>query len=1289
MIITHNMQAMATNRIVNNNINAHAKSTSKISSGQRINRAVDNPVGLAISETMRKQIRGLMQGINNTKDGIGFVQVADGAMDEVHAMLQRMNELAIKAAHGLCTEEDRAALNAEFDQLRTEIDRIDNTTTFNTIPVFDKHEASYYQICGNRQWDDNQLHTITSSNNELNIHLPDGYEPKDYTLTVPAGTYTTQELIDEIDTALSKMDPPNPGFVFELTSDGYCNLNFENAEGKPTKIEMVDGGLSYLIYDFLPGGSPASLLGTTAFKPKENGDPGELTIKQGQNDELIFFAESAEGIKEIHITIDAPLNGEKKYTRDQMIDEINKKLKDIDGTDGITAKPYGEHYIQITGGDTINITGMKGNMFKYDKTYPKYTSVFYDNAVYGSCNKESAQITGHEQAYKIKIYDTTANKNNILYFKLDGDTDADVRTITIPAGDYTVGELTNVINDVLKKDGLDDEVEAITYNGPYGPQLQLASKKKGTHSKLTFNIDSSVDPANRKIYQKTYETLFLGVSHSPIRTGQPATVIGSAYLNGEIELDPDATLTFQVNGINYTVGADILGGKHSDLGSLVSKLNNFVSNTPALNGKIQFAASGGRLVINSLADDVSTIFLPDNNATYNKLFVGTYSRPNGYFSGMVQGYKLQGEGDTSTVKTQDASIKASPCKVPVTIDSSNNRITINLRHTNPSSTSTTNHTINIDLDDGTYNTMEDLAKAINAKLSGGYADYIEASYAGNTLTFTFKPNDTNVPEGWWGISLSSTSAWNNAIFETIHGTTPPYIQVAGAPKLTSYYPNVSNITLDDYSQNNQLHLEAGGISYDLTINGVCNSREDVLALLQNAIAYSPLNGIVKATLENGRLCLTASGTTLNASGTFYNEVLCKGISGSPDSQNTRPQGTFDYDITHIIGRRDITSEPIEIVAGFNDTLTFDLTFNKDKNSTEAEFDSFAETIDITIPEGKYQNSYELVNALNETIKKQFGKDGELSDNKLFGVDGDFDLSFSIGGYQTDVIGNIDQSALQIKVQNKTGKEPGEGEYIIDGVRGNASCFVFYKTASLPEATYIVGTKDISEGITFEPGKNVLTLSANSIPYQYTFEENKYYTADEFIKELNRKFAEGDDNGNQASLRATLEDGAVKIWHKTAGANTITDIGGSARSTIFFEEEGRDDRDPLVIQVGAEQRSTIELPRIRVDSASLSINSITLSKTKYADKAIERIKGAIKELSDRRSTYGAMQNRLEHTVNNNENVTEQVQAGESRIRDTDMSSELIRYSNLNILLKAGHKMIAYSNNNIKKLLTILE
>ena len=131
MVVQHNMQAMNSNRMLNITTSAQAKSTERLSSGYKINRAADDAAGLSISEKMRKQIRGLTQASANAQDGISAVQTAEGALTEVQDMLQRMNELSVKAANGTMSESDRTAVQNEIDQLTTEIDRVAETTKFN------------------------------------------------------------------------------------------------------------------------------------------------------------------------------------------------------------------------------------------------------------------------------------------------------------------------------------------------------------------------------------------------------------------------------------------------------------------------------------------------------------------------------------------------------------------------------------------------------------------------------------------------------------------------------------------------------------------------------------------------------------------------------------------------------------------------------------------------------------------------------------------------------------------------------------------------------------------------------------------------------------------------------------------------------------------------------------------------------------------------------------------------------------------------------------------------------
>ena len=137
MVVQHNMSAMNANRMLSGVASAQSKSTEKLSSGYRINRAADDAAGLSISEKMRGQIRGLNQASTNAQDGISLIQTAEGALNESHSILQRMRELAVQAANGTETDDDREAVQNEIEQLQSELTRISDTTEFNTMKLLD------------------------------------------------------------------------------------------------------------------------------------------------------------------------------------------------------------------------------------------------------------------------------------------------------------------------------------------------------------------------------------------------------------------------------------------------------------------------------------------------------------------------------------------------------------------------------------------------------------------------------------------------------------------------------------------------------------------------------------------------------------------------------------------------------------------------------------------------------------------------------------------------------------------------------------------------------------------------------------------------------------------------------------------------------------------------------------------------------------------------------------------------------------------------------------------------
>lgn len=154
MVVQHNLTAMNANRQLGITTSAQSKSSEKLSSGYKINRAADDAAGLTISEKMRSQVKGLNKASDNAQDGVSLIQVAEGALSETHSILQRMNELATQAANDTNTTSDRNAVQSEINQLASEISRIQSTTQFNTQNLLDgKFTGKNLQIgaiCGQK-----------------------------------------------------------------------------------------------------------------------------------------------------------------------------------------------------------------------------------------------------------------------------------------------------------------------------------------------------------------------------------------------------------------------------------------------------------------------------------------------------------------------------------------------------------------------------------------------------------------------------------------------------------------------------------------------------------------------------------------------------------------------------------------------------------------------------------------------------------------------------------------------------------------------------------------------------------------------------------------------------------------------------------------------------------------------------------------------------------------------------------------------------------------------------------
>ena len=242
MVVQHNMQAANANRMLNVTTSAQSKSTEKLSSGYRINRAADDAAGLTISEKMRKQIRGLDQASTNAQDGVSSVQTAEGALTEVHSMLQRMNELATQAANGTNSKDsDRQAIQDEIDQLTTEIDRVSETTKFNETYLL-KGEAGTKTI-NMKAHDAGLKGTLTDNGDGTATFVMDALKDGD-SVSIGGKTYTIgskkADVATVFDAKITKADDKFTVNGQEITIVANYSTAGKDADQKAGKYAVAD-----------------------------------------------------------------------------------------------------------------------------------------------------------------------------------------------------------------------------------------------------------------------------------------------------------------------------------------------------------------------------------------------------------------------------------------------------------------------------------------------------------------------------------------------------------------------------------------------------------------------------------------------------------------------------------------------------------------------------------------------------------------------------------------------------------------------------------------------------------------------------------------------------------------------------------------------------------------------------------------------------------------------------------------------------------------------------------------
>lgn len=246
MVVQHNLTAANTNRQLGITTNGLQKSTEKLSSGYKINRAADDAAGLSISEKMRNQIRGLNKASDNAQDGISLVQTAEGALNEVHSMLQRMSELAVQAANGTNATTDRTALNDEVQQLKTEIQRVGSTTQFNKMNILDGGFSAGTKKALQVGANANQTISIAISalKSVVGSSLIDALQIGTATNAQSAIT-TVQSSIEKLSTLRSKLGAVQNRLEHTVANLDNISENTQSAESRIRDTDMAEEMVQY------------------------------------------------------------------------------------------------------------------------------------------------------------------------------------------------------------------------------------------------------------------------------------------------------------------------------------------------------------------------------------------------------------------------------------------------------------------------------------------------------------------------------------------------------------------------------------------------------------------------------------------------------------------------------------------------------------------------------------------------------------------------------------------------------------------------------------------------------------------------------------------------------------------------------------------------------------------------------------------------------------------------------------------------------------------------------------
>lgn len=1232
MIVQHNILAMNANRNVNINTTKSSASTKKLASGYRINSSADDAAGLTISEKMRKLIHGLSQGSINAQDGISMVQTAEGALNEVHDMIQRMNELALQAANETNSDSDRAALQLEFEHLQDEIDRISNTTTFNDKLLFSS---------GEKEVDFNDVSAVRAGfngeiKNKIN-GIDNGKIDIDNTQNQP-GTYSLRS-VERVATFATPRQVTGNIDLSNLTGDLVINdkgYSIDGVEYSYTGNYKLFGETSQKVIIMNPKKTNINIANGTKL--------GNLEIKKNEN--VTLTLEGISNIDNVSVESGGYLYVKGNASSQISINDINnagviylETETNINGTFNNNSTTCVRNYSKLnlakdfTNRGSLQISS--GSRLEVNGTFTNNKSVLNSGTVYvsGDINNNS------ENNYSFSSSGTMVIEGNMINSKsmnISGGTTTikgnvsnegktDVSGKFIVEGDMTNNNILNVNhsgNVIAQGELINNRNIIVDGGGILTPKANLSN-----NSNITINTFGTLDGANAAINNNGSIKVEDHYSINGTVQGNNIQHLNTITLNLSKLSDVSLSDTYfevrdradspyinaQANRI-YKIKGQTSHYSIDDIKIISGNVTVNVLDEPVYIGELNIA-SGAQINIEGpgkLVADTFTDNAPIDNPKFFKYFNGNIDM--GSINDTLEindyGYKLANDPlkyyYTSTIILKGSIDNDGPNSDKdvdiiindnrnIRVDDSNNCI-VNSVTLNSSGVSIYGQKL---VATEIYNTHN---ISSNDELYKIGTDQIDVGNITGTLT---------IGDDYYQYGNSFPKLYNEGAY-----------YFSGDNKEANIHITSSNeIIVDDkcyvgkviYDSDSKAMVNGDGklICKEVTYNkaGIIEG-EDIIVLSKNEIDLSKVNDT---------LIITDNGYTMD--NVNYQVDKNEGITLKGNSA------------------KDIYIDSERIVSLFEVKATGKFTIvSPTKGSVQVVGDTVISN--LVAQTGSELNIY---------------GDGPLH------IDGE---SFNMGTLTNKV-----EEVIQEGEFNNLGKFVNQSLFINQSIINNADEGEFINKAIIE-----------NEGII-----NNYSHFENDIEGLFT--NNKFiYNIGEFNNKTGALFDNNNVIENKYKFRnkGTLDnyDGRIDNYYSVAGL-----VLGN--QPIYIYDTSRTEKS-WDIQAGAEKDNKVEIDIFQMNARVLGIQKdrVNIRTSEDTTNALEGINYALDRLSKQRSMLGSYQNRLEHTIRNLDNTVENTTSAESGIRDANMAKEMVEFSNNNILLQSAQSMLAQANQINEGVLRLL-